>query len=258
MQAVTDILFEDDSILVVRKPAGTATESSNMRSQDMVSILKTHLVREERKKRIRSTTPPYLAMIHRLDQKVEGILVFAKTKEAAAILSKELTDGKIDKYYYAVINGVPDPGAYHLAMEEKKDGSVYIKDEIIRLPNGNAAIVSGASDAEIKETYGETIDLSKEKKQSELEYKVVAEKDGFSLLRIHLLTGRFHQIRATLRYLGVPICGDVRYGAAEGEKGAISLSSYQLSFQHPKTKERLCYTIRPQGIAFQRFEGELQ
>ena len=96
------ILFEDAEILVCHKPAGTAVQTASFSAQDMVSILKNHLALEMRKKETvkgPKTSAPYLAVIHRLDQPVEGILVFGKTKNAAASLTRQLTRNGFKKYY---------------------------------------------------------------------------------------------------------------------------------------------------------------
>ena len=87
-----NILFEDSHIIVCEKPHGTATQSRNISSADMVSLLKNHI------RKTTGTPDPYLAVIHRLDQPVRGILVFAKTPFAAKELNKQLTGSGFGKY----------------------------------------------------------------------------------------------------------------------------------------------------------------
>ena len=95
----TEILYEDNSVLVIRKPAGLAVQSARIGQADVVSELKSYLAKQAGA----GQGEPYLAVIHRLDQPVEGVLVFAKEKKAAAALTKQLSDGTLNKHYYAVL-----------------------------------------------------------------------------------------------------------------------------------------------------------
>ena len=99
-----EIIYEDSHIIVCRKPAGIPTQSGRIGMPDMVSILKNHLAAQRKN--------PYLAVIHRLDQPVEGLLVFAKTPAAARELNRQLTSSGFGKYYRAVVTGVLALGGY--------------------------------------------------------------------------------------------------------------------------------------------------
>ena len=113
-----NIIYEDKHIIVAYKPAGIATQTAKFSQRDMVSELKNYLAgRSECKDR----KEPYLGLVHRLDQPVTGILVFAKTKEAAASLSRQITDGRFHKYYYSVIYGTPPKEAGRLENYLYKD-----------------------------------------------------------------------------------------------------------------------------------------
>lgn len=246
------IIYEDDNIIVCVKSAGTATQSADLRSKDLVSLIKTHLVRQARKNKIRLTGEPYVGLIHRLDQPVEGILVIAKDKESAANLSKQVTDNRIDKRYLAVVEGIPNDDKIHLKKEVSKDGTIYIEDEIIKKSDGNARIVTGLPADELK-----TLGNPEDKKISKLEYKIISSNNNRSLIEVHLLTGRFHQIRATMAYLGCPIVGDTRYGAppipsdrAYLSPKAIALCSHKLSFKHPITGQTMSFSIEPSEAIF--------
>ena len=117
-----EILFEDSEILVCHKPAGMAVQTASFSSQDMVSLLKNHLMREARKSGTPLKGAPYLAVIHRLDQPVEGILVFGKTKKAAAALNTQLTGDGFGKYYEAVTEGAPTESSGTLTDWLVRDG----------------------------------------------------------------------------------------------------------------------------------------
>ena len=102
------IIYEDEQIIVCHKPAGTPTQSSHIGTSDMESLLKNHLFSSRKFHRAKSGEP-YLAIIHRLDQPVEGILVFAKTPAATKELNRQLTSQEFGKYYLTVISGIPEP-----------------------------------------------------------------------------------------------------------------------------------------------------
>ena len=110
------ILFEDAHILVCRKPAGIAVQSAGIGSMDLESMLKNYLAEKA------PETIPYLAVIHRLDQPVEGLLVFAKNQKAAADLNRQMTSGKIKKEYLAVTEKKPLKDRGQLTDYLKKDG----------------------------------------------------------------------------------------------------------------------------------------
>ena len=171
------ILYEDTEILVCKKPAGLAVQSAKMGQQDMVSLLKNY--------RAMKKEEPYIGLVHRLDQPVEGVMVFAKSKQAAANLSKQISEKQTDKYYYAVVCGKPKEKQANLVDYLCKDGK-----------KNTSGVVT-------KETVGA--------KRAELFYEVVEEKEDKALLRIELKTGRHHQIRVQLSHMGCPIYGDSKY-----------------------------------------------
>ena len=123
----TEILYEDNSILVIRKPAGLAVQSAGIGQPDVVSELKSHLAKLPDTGRLGpGKGEPYLGIVHRLDQPVEGVLVFAKEKKAAAALTKQLSDGTLNKHYYAVLCGYPAVAEGELVDYLRKEGSVAV------------------------------------------------------------------------------------------------------------------------------------
>lgn len=226
----TKIIYEDDHIIIARKPAGLATQTAKVGQQDMVSELKNYLASKQRGK------APYLAVIHRLDQPVEGLLVFAKEKQAAAALTKQLGEGTLNKQYYAVICGKPCRETGELVDYMYKDNA------------GKAQVVTGQQDK-----YPEA-------KKAVLQYQIIkelsAEKELF-LADIHIDTGRFHQIRAQMAYAGMPLLGDSKYGsetsmALSREQGIrnVALCAYCLELTHPVTQEKMSYNVEPEGRVF--------
>lgn len=236
----TSILFEDNDILIVHKPQGIATQSSRVGQADVVSELKNHLAGKQKGK-------PYLGVVHRLDQPVEGLLVFAKNKEAAAKLTKQLAGGGLHKQYYAVICGKP-------SQREGKLVDYLYKDE-----NNKAQIVT-----EGDTRYGEG-------KKAVLRYHILPQKPcissdtvistDFLLVDICIETGRFHQIRAQMAHAGMPLLGDAKYGnevARELSEGlgirSTALCAYWIRLLHPATEKMLEFKVSPQGKAFSFFE----
>ena len=108
------ILFEDEQIIVCEKPAGVAVQTKRLGQADMESLLKN--------RRAGKGEPPYIGVVHRLDQPVCGVMVFAKTKESAAALGRQIASGKADKFYYAVTDGVPEAGKGQLTDYLLRDG----------------------------------------------------------------------------------------------------------------------------------------
>ena len=175
------ILYEDNAIIVCKKPAGVATQTKRLGQADMESLLKNY--------RAGKGEPPYIGVVHRLDQPVEGVMVFAKTKEAAANLSRQIATKAADKYYYAVTDGMP----------EQKKGT--LEDYLLRdgRTNTSEVVSKGKPDA----------------KRAALSYEVLEQKDGRAVLDIKLETGRHHQIRVQLAHAGFPIVGDKKYNFKE-------------------------------------------
>ncbi len=213
-----EIIFEDKDILVCRKPAGVATQTKRLGQQDMESLLKNY--------RVKKGEPPYIGIVHRLDQPVEGIMVFAKNQKAAAHLSKQVQERVIGKYYYAVSANAP----------VEKEG--VLENYLLTDKKTNFTQVVSTE--------------TKDAKNAKLEYKVVDTKDGKILFDIKLHTGRQHQIRVQMAHMGCPLIGDNKYGD-EASKEGLALCSYKLEFQHPMDKRKMVFEIEPQGTAFYGF-----
>lgn len=217
-----NILYEDKQILVVEKEAGMAVQSAGIGQPDMESRIKAWLSQTTRER------VPYLGIVHRLDQPVEGLVVFGRTKEAAAALSRQLAKDNVKKAYLAVVEK-------ELTQGEEKTLEDYLKKE------RQQAVICSPSEANAKKAV--------------LTYRVVAVMKGKSLLQIQLKTGRFHQIRCQLSYQGMPIAGDVRYGGSRMlQQKNIALCAWRLEFDHPKSGKRLKFMHSPSGEAFISFE----
>lgn len=225
----TQIVYEDETVLVIRKPAGLATESAGIGQKDVVSELKNYVAKKNPGKM------PYLGVVHRLDQPVEGLLVFAKTKKAAENLTAQLGKGTLKKEYLAVVCGkVPENTGRLVDYLAKEKGMAVVKE---------------AADAQAKKAV--------------LTYTKKAETEKFTLLAVQIETGRFHQIRAQLSHVGFPILGDEKYGSEESKEISrekkirfTALCAASLSFRHPVTGKVMAFTQAPQNSAFADFLTE--
>lgn len=257
----TEIVYEDRDILVCRKPAGLAVQSARTSQMDMESELRNYL------------RGGGLHVIHRLDQPVEGLLVFAKSRNAAAKLEAQMQNGTVQKYYRALVCG----------RMPQTEGRLI--DEIVKTGNGAAEIVT-AGTGDIQEENGvgaiaagdagsgsRRADLSAKRtaeggtaqkrqqggvhtsaKRAALSYQVVSyDADiGVTDVKICLQTGRFHQIRLQFSHAGHPLVGDRKYGdeTARALAGALGLQNValcaeRLCFLHPKTGKEMDFRITP-------------
>lgn len=215
-----NILFEDPYILVCLKPAGIPVQSRMLSQPDMVSILKNHLSAESSKKQA-----PYLAVIHRLDQPVEGILVFGKTPKAAQELNRQLQTEGFGKHYRALLHGTP-------AILE-----ATLTDYIVKDGRTNTSRICPPDTPRAK--------------LAQLHYRIIQSNQAFSIAEIKLVTGRHHQIRVQMAHIGCPIVGDRKYGAYSKSSDRTSsfpsqklqLFAYCLEFVHPCTNKPLRFEI---------------
>lgn len=227
-----DILYEDENIIVCHKRPGIAVQSASIGSPDMVTELKKYLVSQKNKNSSARAEEPYIAVIHRLDQPVEGILVFAKDKKSAGILSKQASGeaAGMEKIYRAVVYG-------HIREKSGKLSDYLLKDG----RSNSSSVVS-------KPQGGKLAELEYEVKE---ENTVDDEFDGKTeCVDIKLLTGRHHQIRAQLANAGVPIVGDLKYGSEESvsytkENGIrqLCLCAYHLTFRHPADGRKMEFIL---------------
>ncbi len=208
------ILYEDNHIIVVLKPQSVPCCEDSSGDFDLLSCVKEYI-------RVTYNKPGnvYVGLVHRLDRPTGGVMVFAKSSKAAARLSEQLKDGDFEKKYFAVLVGAP--------REKKATLTNYLKKNAVN----NMVYVCGA-----------TVEGAK---LAELDYKIIEEKGDLSLADVRLHTGRSHQIRVQMSFLGTPVYGDMRYGGEKAVKGNLALWAYTLAFTHPVTKERMVFKIQP-------------
>lgn len=160
--------------------------------------------------------------VHRLDQVTGGVMVLARSRRAAQLLSEQVRADGMEKVYLAVTEGSPDPSAGILR-------DLLLRDRVQRRTLVVDAPVKGVQEAV-------------------LDYEVLSRCQGMALVRVKLGTGRTHQIRCQFAHRGWPLVGDGKYGAQPREMKGIALWSHSLRFRHPETGEELCFTAPPPEI----------
>lgn len=223
------ILYEDQAIMVCHKPAGLAVQNARIGTMDMESALKNYLTEKN------TEGIPYLGIINRLDQPVEGLLVFAKTSRAAAGLSRQMEKNKIEKVYLAVSDRIPPEKEGQLEDYLKKDG------------RNNSSVVAesgtkGAKKAKLFYRAAGTIPDSR------------TETGLRCLIQIRLETGRHHQIRVQMAHAGMPLIGDRKYYPEDKSGLSLGLCSSVLRFLHPESGKKMEFRAEPKGNAFEGFD----
>lgn len=205
------VLYEDNHLIAVLKPAGILTQGDKTHDINLLDETKKYL-----KEKYKKPGNVFLGLVHRLDRPVSGIVLFAKTSKGASRLSEQFRNHRVEKTYHAIVLGKP-----------KKDREVLIN---YLKKNGDK-----------KKTA-----LSREKNDqlAELSYQVITSNNKYSLLKIKIKTGRFHQIRAQLSSIGCPILGDIKYGAPFAlSNKSIALSATSIIFQTATAKEKVEISI---------------
>ena len=226
-----DILYEDADILVCVKPYGMPVQGDKSRDTDMLTYLKNHIFEREKMEE-----EPYLAMVHRLDRPVGGVMVFAKNRSAAANLSDQVQDGTMIKFYQAVLTGELPDDYGTLTDYLLKDGKT----------NTTKVVDKGVKGA----------------KKAVLDYEVLdamETDDGIlTYVLIQLVTGRHHQIRVQMASRNAGIYGDTKYNPkfmkVKKKYQQMALYSTRIEFEHPTSGEHLVFKQEPEGDAFDVIE----
>ena len=202
-----NVIYEDNHLLVVEKEPNILVQSDETGDKDLLTTLKDYL-----KVKYNKPGNVYLGLVHRLDRPVGGVMVFAKTSKAASRLSEQIRNHSFEKTYHAILCGKSEDSGV-LIDKLEKDSKLNI------------------------------VSVSENGKESILNYSLVDYKDGLSLVKINLKTGRSHQIRVQFSSRNLPLWGDQKYNkdATVGEQIALFASS--LSFFHPITKEKLTFNL---------------
>ena len=206
------VLFEDNHIIIVNKRAGDITQGDKTGDKPLSDVVKEYV-----KDKYNKPGLVFIGTVHRLDRPTSGIVIFARTSKALERLNKMLREKTINKTYWALVKNAPkstrDTLTNFLKKDTKKNKSFVYKKEI-----------EGS-------------------KKAILHYNIIKKLENYFLIEIDLETGRHHQIRTQLSYIGSAIKGDLKYGFPRSNKdGSISLHARKIKFIHPVSKEEIAIT----------------
>ena len=205
------VVYEDNHIIIVYKESGEIVQGDKTGDTPLSETVKEYI-----KEKYQKPGAVFLGVVHRLDRPVSGLVVFARTSKALTRLNNMFAEGEVHKTYWAIVETSPD-----LPQEEK-----LLTHWLTRNEKQNK---SYAYDHEVPHS-----------KKAMLRCRVIGHSDRYSLVEVHLLTGRHHQIRCQLAAIGCPIKGDLKYGAPRSNPdGSISLLSHRVEFVHPVSKETI-------------------
>lgn len=210
-----EVIHEERHFIVVDKPAGVLSQQDATGDSALSDLVKSYLVDSHPAGPDKSTPyNPFIAPVHRLDRPVSGVSLLARTSKAASRLSRQFRDGTVDKSYLAVTCGHPGP--------DRQVKLWLLKDRKTNRVEAREHPFDGAQ-------------------QSVTEVAVVKSHGELSLVSLRPRTGRPHQLRVTLAWLGAAILGDLRYGAPQGLGNWIALHASSLAFDHPISGERCTF-----------------
>ena len=212
------VIYEDNHIIVVEKIPNVPSQSDKTGDIDMLTMVKQYI-----KEKYNKPGNVYLGLVHRLDRPVGGIMIFAKTSKAASRLSDQVREKVFKNKYLAVVDG----------KIENKSGT--LEDYLYKDERNNISKVVNKD--------------KKNAKLAKLDYEVIKydEVKKLSLVKVNLHTGRHHQIRVQLSNFGHSIFGDQKYGT-RGQGKQIALWAYELTINHPITKEEMTFKDFPESV----------
>ncbi len=212
---ILTVLYEDNHLIAVKKLSGEIIQSDQTGDTTLAEKVKAYI-----KKKYKKPGEVFLGIIHRLDRPVGGVIIFARTSKALTRMNELFREKKIKKEYWAIVEEKPPLEEEQLINWLKKNQD------------------KNRSRAYEKEVKGS--------KKAILSYQLVGRSKNYFYLKINPLTGRHHQIRVQLSFIGCRIKGDVKYGAKRTNKdGGIHLFAKSLSFVHPIKKESLAISANP-------------
>jgi len=203
-----EIIFEDNHLIVVAKPAGMLVQGDDTGDITLLEIIRQYI-----KEKYNKPGNVYIGLVHRLDRPTSGVVCFARTSKAAARLSKQFQSKTIKKNYLALVQGNVQNSDTYIDKIDRKDRNSFIS------PKG---------------------------KYAELSFTKLAFKDNISLVDVDLKTGRHHQIRVQFAHRGFMLLGDFRYGSKiKFSNQTIGLHAFSLELEHPTLKERMTFKALP-------------
>ena len=210
-----DVLFEDNHIIIINKEAGELVQGDSTGDKTLVDKVKLYL-----KKKYKKPGEVFLGLVHRIDRPTSGIVICAKTSKALTRLNEQFKKRNVEKKYLAIVKNP-------FTIESRT-----LTNWIAKNPRINKSFVFKNQNSKTKKAI--------------LSFRIQKKIQNYTLLEIHLKTGRHHQIRVQLSNMGYPIVGDLKYGAKRSNPDAsICLHSTELNFEHPVRKKLIQIKANP-------------
>jgi 23S rRNA pseudouridine1911/1915/1917 synthase len=212
-----DILFEDDHLIAVNKKPSQPVQPDKTGDLSLDAMVSNYI-----RNNYKLTEEPVASLIHRIDRRASGVVLFARSQKALVKMNKLFSEGRVRKTYWAITSQIPAVESGHLKHW-------LIKNERLNKSFAYSEPVAGS-------------------KLSALDYRLISRSERYYLLEVELLTGRHHQIRCQLAAIGCPVRGDLKYGYPRSTKdGSIGLHARSLSFNHPVTGGAVVITAPAPG-----------
>lgn len=206
-----NVLYEDNHLIVIEKPINVLSQKDNTNDFDVNEIVKDYL-----KNKYNKPGNVYLGLVHRLDRRVGGVLVLAKTSKAASRLSEDIRNNNFEKYYIAKATG-----------KILNDGEIKVN--ILKDEKTKKAIISNNG------------------KPSSLDYSIINYDNNDTYVYVNLHTGRYNQIRVSFSYINHPLVNDYKYSNCKVNDNELGLWCHKIIINHPVTKEKLSFECLPKG-----------
>lgn len=215
------VLYEDNHVIIVNKAPGEIVQGDKTGDRTLADDVKDYI-----KEKYAKPGAVFLGVVHRLDRPVSGVVVFARTSKALARLNEMFRTGGVRKTYHAIVPAVAQNA---LAADGRVGEWRTLENWLTRNERQNKAYVHAS------EVPGS--------KRAVLDYRAIGRGDRYALLEVRLHTGRHHQIRCQLATAGMPIKGDLKYGAPRSNPdGSISLHARHIAFEHPVSHQPIDVT----------------
>jgi len=208
------VVYEDNHIIIVNKQSGEIVQGDKTGDTPLSEVVKAYI-----KEKYQKPGAVFLGVVHRLDRPVSGLVVFARTSKALSRLNTMFANGEVHKTYWAITQ--------QSSSCTPQSSPTLLTNWLVRNEQQNK---SYAYDREVPRS-----------KKAMLRYSVIGHGERYNLVEVQLMTGRHHQIRCQLSHAGMPIKGDLKYGAHRSNPdGSISLMARRIEFIHPVSKEPIC------------------
>ena len=232
-----EVVYEDNHIIIVNKQSGEIVQGDKTGDRPLSDIVKDYI-----KEKYQKPGEVFLGVVHRLDRPVSGLVVFARTSKALSRLNRMFAEGEVHKTYWAIVGrkkGIVNSEEFPTGQGTTAQGVAAANSTLYTI-HYNLLTHWLVRNEQQNKSYAYDHEVPRSKK-AVLKYRAIAHSDRYTLLEVQLMTGRHHQIRCQLAKAGMPIKGDLKYGAPRSNPdGSISLMARRIEFIHPVSRQPIC------------------